>query len=292
MEKDKKLLTIFTPAYNRGDMLTTLYESLLRQNDFDFKWLIIDDGSTDDTKQVVEGFKTDRFEIEYRLKENGGKHTAINMALEIIDTELTFIVDSDDYLTDDAIEVVKEYYNKWKNEDIASIVFLKGYPSGKHNGKQFLGNDEIQWYIKDVINKRLLGDRAEIFFTDKLKEFPFPVYEGERFMSEAVQWMPLYRKYPFVPVNRIIYIAEYLQGGLTRSGKRLRLRNPLGGILNNEMFIKNDVEFMHRLKSAILIVVFSKAAGIKIPEHIMKEHRLLMTVAYIPGQFFYKKWNR
>lgn len=292
MEKGKKLLTIFTPAYNRGDTLPTLFESLLRQSSFDFKWLIIDDGSTDNTKEVVSGFNTDKFEIEYHLKENGGKHTAINKALEIIDTELTFIVDSDDYLTDDAVETIGQYYDKWKDKDIASMVFLMGYPSGECNGGEFLSSDKLSWYVKDVINNRLLGDRAMVFVTEKLKEFPFPVYEGERFMSEAVQWMPLYRKYPFVPVNKIIYIAEYLDGGLTKQGKKMRLKNPLGGILNNEMFIKKDVEFGHRIKSAILIVVFAKAAGIKIPKHIWKEYKLLMMLAYIPGQIFYKKWNR
>lgn len=125
-------ITVLTPAYNRGKLLEKLYESLCAQDCKDFEWLIVDDGSTDDTSERVEQMKqTADFPISYHKKENGGKHTALNYAYQFIKAPLTFIVDSDDSLTVDAISCVNEIYKKYKNEsDLCGFSFLRGKPDG------------------------------------------------------------------------------------------------------------------------------------------------------------------
>ena len=103
-----KTLTIFTPTYNRADILNKAYKSLKRQTNKDFIWLVVDDGSIDNTEDVVKGWIDENIiEIKYIKKENGGKHTAYNVAVENTSTELIMIaLDSDDYLSDDAVEII------------------------------------------------------------------------------------------------------------------------------------------------------------------------------------------
>ena len=108
-------ITVLTPTYNRGELLKKLYNSLCKQKCKDFEWLIVDDGSIDDTYACVEQIKKIAdFPISYYKKENGGKHTALNYAYQFIKNPLTFIVDSDDFLTPDAISCIEEVYKKYK----------------------------------------------------------------------------------------------------------------------------------------------------------------------------------
>ena len=132
-------LTILTPTYNRETQLKALFQSLRSQTVEDFEWLIIDDGSSDNTKDVVEEFRNNaQFEIKYIYKENGGKHTALNVGIRDIDSDLTFIVDSDDTLTPNAVETILKYHDQYKNEkNLCGYSFLRLFPDGKINGKPF-----------------------------------------------------------------------------------------------------------------------------------------------------------
>lgn len=125
--KNKPTITVFTPAYNRAYTLHLCYESLKRQTSKDFKWLIIDDGSTDNTKHLVDSWinENNGFEIKYIYKENGGMHTAHNKAYENIDTELNVCIDSDDYMTDDAIEKIVKFWEKNGEDKYAGIPCLR-----------------------------------------------------------------------------------------------------------------------------------------------------------------------
>lgn len=119
-------LTVFTPLYNRINTLKRTYESLKRQTSKDFVWLIIDDGSTDNPYEIIkEWIKINNgFEIKYVYKENGGMHTAHNTAYENIDTELNVCVDSDDYMPDNAVQLIIDCWNKNKNKGYAGIIAL------------------------------------------------------------------------------------------------------------------------------------------------------------------------
>ena len=160
-------ITVLTPAYNRGKLLEKLYESLCAQDCKDFEWLIVDDGSTDDTSERVEQMKqTADFPISYHIKENGGKHTALNYAYQFIKAPLTFIVDSDDSLTVDAISCVNEIYKKYKNEsDLCGFSFLRGKPDGGYLSTSGVPQDGMkESYVECRINRNIGGDMYYILW--------------------------------------------------------------------------------------------------------------------------------
>ena len=149
------IVTVLTPTFNRGGVLDKLFQSLQKQTTNDFEWLLIDDGSTDNTKRSVEEMKQHaEFPIRYIYKENGGKHTALNVGVKQIVSELTFVVDSDDTLVPDAIETILEYHDKYKSaRDLCGYSFLREYSDGKINGKLFDPDEKIGTYIECRINE-------------------------------------------------------------------------------------------------------------------------------------------
>ena len=204
-----ELVTVITPTYNRKSELKNLYYSLCKQTNYDFRWLIADDGSRDETDQYIEKIKREpKFKIEYIKKANGGKHTALNTGVKQIKTELTMIVDSDDCLLPDAIEIISGIYSKYKdNMKIGSFTFLKI----KSDGKAVVSleeNELVANYIKYRIKENRPGDMAEVFRTNVLKENQFPEFPNERFLSEDVCWIEIGKKYDSVYINKAIYECE------------------------------------------------------------------------------------
>lgn len=226
-------ITIFTPSYNRRQLIERLYQSLLTQNEKNFEWLVVDDGSTDDTEKYFTHLlsKQQPFHIRYIKQKNGGKHRAINNGVQNASGELFFIVDSDDYLTENAIKKINQWVttldstHKW-----AGIAGLKGFSKnkivGQHNSTLYIDakNSERRKY-------NLLGDKAEVYFTDVLKQHPFPEIPGENFISEEIVWNTIARDgYYLRWFNEIIYICDYLEGGLTRDNAKDK-KNPQGRLL-------------------------------------------------------------
>lgn len=222
-------VTIFTPTYNRAHLLDRLYASLCHQTYRDFEWLVVDDGSSDNTEDVIMKMKAEAdFSIRYYKKENGGKHTAINMGLELSQGELFFTVDSDDWLTDDALKKVA----KWEAElpkDGSFCGFAgrlqdtAGQLSGAGNEKSYFDGTTLDRYGAAG------GERAMVFYTEIHKKYSYPVFEGERFMTEAVTWNRMARDgYKFRYYNDVIWIYEYQPDGLTGMGPSLYQRNPMG----------------------------------------------------------------
>lgn len=165
-------ITVLTPAYNRGG-IQRLYASLDKQYNKNFEWMIVDDGSTDDTAQVVKELQeSSDFKIRYIYKRNGGKHTALNVGVENVESKLTFIVDSDDWLKPNAIETVLRYHENYgKRNELCGYSFLRAFPDGKINGKEFEPNEWIASYIEARINSDdTMADKAEVFYTSCLKE--------------------------------------------------------------------------------------------------------------------------
>lgn len=182
-------ITVFTPTYNRAYILPKLYESLKKQTCMNFEWLIIDDGSTDDTSEVVKTFKTDKFPILYYYKKNGGKHTAMNYSHPYINGELLFIVDSDDVLTNDAIEIItKDWLRFGKDDKIAMLSYTRKQSNGALISKGKVGEFYIDNDINYRVNKNVTGDRCEVVRSDVFKSFSMPTFEGERFMGEGWLW--------------------------------------------------------------------------------------------------------
>lgn len=264
-----KTIAILTPTYNRADRLVVLFDSLNNQISKDFKWYIIDDGSKDSTKEVVESFQPNGFEIEYLYKENGGKHTALNVGVEKIEEELTFIVDSDDYLTEDAVSVIVTDWEKYKETGIIGLSYYKIFANNQTVGDAYPNEQQVvmDTFVNFRINKNIMGDKAEVYLTSTLKEYPFPVYEGERFLSEAIVWNAISNgggKLAFIAKG--IYVCEYLDGGLTMAGKKKMADNPKGYLEHCRAHMLPCVRGNVKWKYAMLYVVCAILAKKKYKE--------------------------
>lgn len=201
-------ITILTPTYNRAYVIDKLYKSLLKQTAKNFEWLIVDDGSTDNTKELIKKYIDEKkISIRYIFQENGGKHRALNKGISMIDNEVTFIVDSDDYLLNNAIENITKYYEKYKeNPKICGFSFLRCFPNMKINGMKFRQDEYVSDYISCRLNEQIIGDKAEAYITKYLKETPFLEIENEKFLFEDYVWMKLAMKYDTVHINIPIHI--------------------------------------------------------------------------------------
>lgn len=257
-------ITVFTPAYNRAHLLPRLYESLEAQSCKDFEWVVVDDGSKDNTREVVEEYTARAsFPIRYFYQDNGGKHRAINRGVNEARGELFFIVDSDDSIPHNSLLTIWKHYDKVKDDG------LFGGVSGvlnSHNGdeilnyfpnNELLGTDEscVQFVDCTSLDIRykynVKGDLGEVFKTSVLKEFPFPEIEGERFCPEALVWNRIAQKYKLRFFNEVIYYRDYLEGGLTDRIVRVRMESPIASITHYKELNSYNVPFLQKIKSAI-----------------------------------------
>lgn len=292
-----KSIAILTPSYNRAYILPQLFESLNKQSVFDFKWYIIDDGSKDDTKKVVSTFSTDKFEISYIYKENGGKHTALNVGLELIEEELTFIVDSDDCLTEDAVETILNDWEKYKNceKNICGLSYYRLKSDKSIIGDSFKKPIAVDTFINVRVNNKIKGDKAEIYLTSVLKRFPFPVFEDERFLSEAIVWNSISSAgNKLVFIDKGIYICEYLRDGLTSNARRLQLKNPKGTLLHAKSHFDKSCKLSVRLKYMIMYISVLKFANKKyyVTFKELSKGKLLYIIAFLPALVLRLKWKK
>lgn len=297
MSTSRPSLTLLTPTYNRAAELPAAFESLMHQTNTDFEWLVVDDGSTDGTEAVLQGFLNtpDRaFPMQVLRKENGGKHTAINHALPHISAPLVLILDSDDRLTEDAVETVLRSWGDYAGDPgICGMSFLRGDGSDGHPLAQFPAEVTRSNHIRFRINGRIDGDCCEVVRTDVLREFPFPEFPGERFLSENYLWVNAALRYDTIYIRKVIYLCTYLEGGLSKSGRIMRLRNPRGGMLTSQLEMHPSFCLRHRIKKAILYSCYGFAAGMK-PRSIRKSSRYPFLVGlFLPlGWMFCRKWSR
>ncbi len=252
-------LTVFTPTYNRANLLARLYKSLLAQTHKNFEWIIVNDGSTDNTDEVVGSFMADPkdFNIVFIKQANSGKHIAINTAVKIALGELFFIVDSDDYLTENSLELIISEWSKVPNhKDYAGIVPNKctstTTPLGKPTYK-YLDCNPIDFRYK--YNQK--GDKAEVIRTDLFKLFPFPEGTPEKFCPEGLFFNRLYQ-YKLRYLNENIYICEYLPDGLTSSSFKVRKRSPINTCSYYLELSRHAIPFIYRLRAGVNFYRFKR----------------------------------
>lgn len=247
------MITVFTPTYNRAQLFARVYESLLRQTFTDFEWLIVDDGSIDDTEAVVKRFIQDgKLDIRYLKKPNGGKHTAINVGAREARGELFFILDSDDILPDNALETTLHYWSQVRdNATFAGICGLDAYFDGTRVGGG-LPQETIDCTSLEIRQQYgVTGDLKEVFRTSVLREFPFPEINGERFCPEALLWNRIAQKYRLRYFNEVIYLCEYQQGGLTDRIVRIRMESPVASVTTYQELNGYDIPLIQKAKAAI-----------------------------------------
>lgn len=227
---NKPFLTVFTPAYNRAYTLPRTYESMKQQKNTNFIWLIVDDGSSDNTAELVKQWQREDndFEIRYTYKENGGMHTAHNTAYEMIDTELNVCIDSDDALAPDAVQIICDAWNAVRDQGYAGLLGLDAEFGGNVIGAGFpsgLKDTTLEGYYRAGGH----GDKKLVLRTDVVREFPpYPVFTGERFVPLGSLYTMIDQKYRLAVVDRVLCLVEYMPDGSTRNILRQYLKNPQG----------------------------------------------------------------
>lgn len=295
-EKIKSSITVLTPTYNRGKLLQKLYKSLYEQDCKKFEWVVVDDGSTDDTSVFVKQMKSEAdFPIYYYKKKNGGKHTALNFAYQYIKTPLTFIVDSDDYLTTDAISCIEEVYEKYKDEEnLCGFCFLRGKSGGGYLSTSGVPKDGMkESYVQCRINRNIGGDMAEVWYTHCLKEYPFPEFKGEKFLGEDIVWVKMSEKYKMRFFNHVIYISDYLEDGLTNNRRKHNIGSPNGCVKRAEVFLDSGIHLKAKIKSILQYEIYGKFANKTNRELFCKtKHKLLYVLFFLPAYILYGKWKK
>lgn len=279
-------LCVFTPTYNRAYILPKLYESLAAQTSTDFYWSIVDDGSTDNTQELVLSWISEgKVTIDYVKKENGGKPRAINDAVERCQSPLFFVVDSDDHLVPQAIEHI---ISKWALVDdpaIAGIVALRGRDENTPMDTWMPG-DNLDLKLWDLFEiHRFRGDTSLIHRTEILKQFPFEVAENEIFTPEASVYFALDEKYDMRTDNTILTICNYLSDGLTQNFFANVKRNPIGYWKFKRYCAIRSHRLINQFRETTLYIIGCKLAhqGDIIQ---MAPNKLIATICYLPAIAF------
>lgn len=222
------VLTVFTPAYNRAHTLPRTYESLCRQSCKDFLWLIVDDGSTDETAALVRQWQSrdNGFAIEYRYKENGGMHTAHNVAYANIHTELNTCIDSDDALAEGAVEYILRKWEQVRDQGYAGLIGLDADFEGHIIGKGF-PEGMTQTTLSGYYAQGGAGDKKLVYRTDLINAYPeYPVFEGEKYVSLAYKYLLIDQDYKLAVLDEVLCNVEYQQDGSSLNMYRQYYKNP------------------------------------------------------------------
>jgi len=287
------MISIITPTYNRGYIIENLYNSLINQSVKHFEWIVVDDGSTDNTRELIKKYITETysFNIHYIYQKNGGKHRAVNTGVSIARYDYCFIVDSDDFLVDNAIELIIEWIETINNEpDFAGVAGLKGYiRSGEKIGR-YPKHKRFTKYIDATNLERkkfhLSGDKAEVYRKDILKRYPFPEFQGENFITEEVVWDAIARDgYKIRWFNKVIYLCEYNEDGLTRMGESKFINNFNGYTYAIKQRMKLH-GFLERQFAAGEYMNYAKKKGLNLKD---SADNLEITLVY--AVLVYMVWN-
>lgn len=259
-------LTVFTPAYNRADLLERCFESMKRQTRKDFIWMIIDDGSTDNTRQAVESWQREPldFAIEYYYKENGGLHTAYNEAIARIETELCVCIDSDDFMPDDAVEKILAFWEQNGSDEVAGIVGLDFDLDGKVIGDPLPDQKTVN--LIDLLVGRYPihnGDRTNVVRTALYKKFaPMKVFPGEKNFNPHYLHLQISMEYDFLVLNENLRFVEYQPGGMSNSMLRQYRSSPNSFAETRKLYLSfPDTSLAFRFRQCIHYVSSSILAG-------------------------------
>ena len=274
-------LTVFTPTYNRAYILNQCYESLVRQSCKDFIWLIIDDGSTDNTKELVEEWmKNDnKFEIRYHYKKNGGMHTGHNAAYELIDTELNVCIDSDDFMPDNAVELIVNFWREYGSDKYSGIVALDIYKNGEVIGCKLPNKKSTT--LSGFYDNGGQGDKKLIYRTEVINKYPsYPEFKGEKFVPLDYKYLLADQDYELLIMNEAVCVVEYMEDGSSKNMFRQYYKNPRGFSFMRKVHMIYDKKFINKFKNCIHYVSSSFISKNK--EFISESPNKLMTIFSIP----------
>lgn len=276
-----KTLTIFTPAYNRAYTLHLGYEALLRQTSKDFEWLIIDDGSTDNTRELVESWIAEnKIPIRYHYQENQGMHGAHNTAYRLINTELNTCIDSDDYMPDDAVEKIIAFWRKYGSKQVAGIVGLDADFDGKLIGTPFKENN-VPIRLSHFYNQGGKGDKKYVYRSDIICNYPeYPIFQGEKYVSLGYKYELIEQDYPVLAMNEVLVNVEYRPDGSSLNMYRQYIKNPQGFAFIRKSSMQLAPTAKRRFMEAIHYV--SSSLILKNKRFLQESPRKLLTLCAIP----------
>lgn len=284
MNSSTAFLTIFTCTYNRANTLTRTYKSLCNQTCKNFVWLIIDDGSTDNTKDIVNDWKGNEngFNITYVYKENGGLHTGYNKAIELMNTELCICIDSDDWMPEDAISKILSFWEKNKREDVGGILGLDSYEDGTIIGGRFPEGVKMLKMVDMTSKYHHHGDVKVVHRVSLLKEVaPMPSFDGEKNFNPIYLFCKIDMNYPLLLLNEVLCFVEYQADGMTNNIFRQYLNSPRSfSELRKLMMKRNDVSTLVKFRNAIHYV--SSQLMCKNKKWLKDSPQKLMTILAIP----------
>ena len=259
-------ITVFTPAYNRADLLPRCYESMKRQTNKNFIWMIIDDGSTDNTRTLVEGWLKEPldFEIVYYYKENGGLHTAYNEAIAHIETELCVCIDSDDFMPDNAVERILEFWAAHGSDRVAGIVGVDHDLNDRIIGDPLPDQKTVN--LIDLLVGRypiVNGDRTNVVRTELYKKYaPMKVFPGEKNFNPHYLHLQISREYDFLVLNENLRFVDYQPGGMSASMWKQYRSSPRSFAETRKLYLSfPNTGFKFRFRHCVHYVSSSVLAG-------------------------------
>lgn len=279
-------ITYFTPTYNRGYILSQLYQSLCIQSDKDFEWIIVDDGSTDNTKDLVNDWILEnRIKIKYFYQTNSGKSQAHNLGVTKANGKLFSCIDSDDYIIPETTENIRSQWERVSN-DVIGLVYSRGTDSRESITKWGPKNQMLT--LKEAYEIGLSGDTMLIYATDKIRKYSFPKLRNEKFVPESYLYDLLDDEGKMYFSSEILYICNYLDDGYTKSMRKLIYDNPNGYLLFITNRLKKNISLKHRFQNSIRYVAIKKILNSNkiIVDSVYPIHTLL---AYPFGLYFYFK---
>ena len=284
-------LTVFTPAYNRAETIKRTYQSLLNQDNKDFIWLVIDDGSVDNTGELVKGWMKENngFEIQYIYKQNGGMHTAHNTAYENIHTELNVCIDSDDALAPGAVSSI---YHKWQEVKDKGYAGLIGLDANMNTG-EVIGTGFPEGMKETTLTGFYAaggkGDKKLVYRTDVINKYPaYPVFEGEKYVALAYKYRLIDQDYKLAVLNKVLCNVEYQPDGSSATMYQQYVKNPKGFAFWRKVCMQYPESKKRLLIDCMHYVAESKLAGNK--HYIQESPRKVLTALMVPaGKLLYKR---
>ncbi|WP_195454813.1 glycosyltransferase family A protein [Turicibacter sanguinis] len=289
------MITIFTPTYNRLELLKKLAESLEIQTNKNFNWLIIDDGSEDNTEDWINNYmKESNFEIHYIKQKNQGKHVAFNKAIESCNTEFLINVDSDDFLDENAIQIIYQMITSLDEKDIGCICGKK--IGNNHDVKLWKSLNGLSVNILDMKEKYGIVETTIIFKMKYLSKYRFQVFyddngRQERFAPEGLLYAQLINEGYFKIFDKCFYFAEYQKDGLTNNiFKTLWCNNfySVNAALNLKYKVVKNYPLLIKFKTRIKCILNINALCLKKNKNIFKytPSKILSSLLIIPSYFF------
>lgn len=282
INNSKPLVGVFTPTFNRAHLLSRCYKSLCAQTSFNFEWYIIDDGSTDNTKSLVDSWEPSNFKISYIYKKNGGLHTGYNVAIDIIDNPLCVCIDSDDCMPPNAIKLVEKLWKSIDTNKYAGIMGLDCYFDGSVIGDPFPKDISSMYLYEKLIKYKVTGDKKMVYRTDLLKSVaPMPSFDGEKHFNPSYLMYKVDKFAPLYVINECLCLVEYQPNGMSSNIWTQYYHSPKSFAETRRLYLSfPHTSLWFKLRHTIHYCSSSFLA--KNPRYIMESPRKLLTLLCTP----------